>query len=271
MLLPGIAGLSLIITVLLYAIGFSSYVWLSPFLFVGCFVCLLLCWALPCVVYALFVDLDKVCTKDSRFFRFYANCIASSIRQIFRVKVHVTGMERLPKEKFLLVGNHRSFMDPILEMELFRRSRIGFVAKQELFKIPVVRKIMHKCFCLSLDRSNPRDGIRAIIQAAEIIKSQTASIGIYPEGTRSKGDEFLPFKAGAFKIAQKAKCPIVVTVIQNSEQAAKSVFFKRKTVFVDVIGVISAAEVAECKTTQLSDRARKMMEAALSAKGRGTL
>ncbi|MDE6209237.1 MAG: 1-acyl-sn-glycerol-3-phosphate acyltransferase [Lachnospiraceae bacterium] len=125
------------------------------------------------MVYALFIDLEKSFNRHSYVFRFYANCIVASIRQIFRVKVCVSGTKKLPRGKFLLVGNHRSAMDPILEMGVSRDYRIGFVAKQELFKIPVVCKIMYKCFCLSLDRSNPRDGIRAITQAEKIIQSQS--------------------------------------------------------------------------------------------------
>lgn len=154
---------------------------------------MLLCWALPCVVYALFIDLEKPFNGHSYVFRFYENCIVASIRQNFRGKVCVSGTEKLPRGKFLLVGNHRSAMNPILEMGVSRDYRIGFVAKQELFKIPVVCKIMYKCFCLSLDRSNPRDGIRAITQAEKIIQSQSPSIGIYPEGTCNIKDKLLPF------------------------------------------------------------------------------
>lgn len=264
MLLSGIAVGSCVITILFYVVGLLHSIVIAPLIFIMSFVALLLCWALPCVVCALFIDLEKPCNRHSAFFRFYANCIVASIRQIFRVKVCVSGTEKLPREKFLLVGNHRSAMDAILKMGVFRDYRIGFVAKQELFKIPIVCKIMHKCFCLSLDRSNPRDGIRAITQAAKIIQSQSASIGIYPEGTCNTKDKLLPFKAGAFKIAQKAGCPIVVVTIRNSELAKKRMPFKKTSVFIDVIGVISADEVAKSKTTQqLSDRVQQMIENAL--------
>lgn len=266
MLLWGITVISFAIAALLYTFGLHHSVLMALLIFFVCFLCLLLCWALPCAVCALFVDLDKPCTKCSRFFRFYADCIIASVRQIFRVKVCVSGMELLPQEKFLLVGNHRSSMDPILEMGVFRSFHIGFVAKQELFKIPVLRKIMHKCFCLSLDRDNPRDGVKAIAQAAEIIHSQTASIGVYPEGTRGDGEGLLPFKAGAFKIAQKAVCPVVVVVIRGSEKAVKRAPLRRTKVYMEVIGVINAEEVSKYKTTtQLSDRVRRLMESALAA------
>lgn len=227
--------------------------------------CLFLCWALPSVIGSVFADLDKPCEKHSRFFRFYANGIISSIKQLFRISVCVSGMELLPKEKFLLAGNHRSALDPLLEMSFFREYRIGFVAKQELYKIPVICKIMHKCFCLPLNRSKPHEGIKMINQAARIIQSQTASIGIYPEGTRSESDTLLPFRSGAFKIAQRANCPVVVVVIRNSEKAARRTPFRRTKVYIDVVGIVSADEVSRCTATQLSDTVRQMMESALAA------
>lgn len=264
-MISAIAAAACILTVLLYITGLCGAAVMLPLVFLGIFACLFLCWALPCVIGCVFVDLDKPCTKHSRFFRFYADGIISSIKQLLRISVCVSGMERLPKEKFLLAGNHRSVLDPLLEMSVFREYRIGFVAKQELYKIPVICKIMHKCFCLPLNRSKPREAIKTITQAARTIQSQTASIGVYPEGTRSESDILLPFRSGAFKIAQRADCPVVVVIIRNSEKAAKRAPFRRTTVYIDVVGIISSDEVSRCKASQLGDTVRQMMESALAA------
>lgn len=161
-----------------------------------------------------------------------------------------------------MVGNHRSEMDPILEMGALRRYHIGFVAKEELYKTPVLREIMHKCFCLPLNRASARDAANTICRAAEYIKTQKAVMGVYPEGTTSQN--LLPFKNGAFKIAKKAKCPIVVTVIRNSEQVLKNAPFRRTHVYLDFIGTLSAEEVEACKTEQLSEKVRDMMEGFLA-------
>lgn len=267
MILFGLTAISCIITVLLYTLGLIQNAFLAPLLFIAFLAAALLCFLLPCIICSLFVDLNKPCAKPSKFFRFYANSIIRLITQIFRIKVCVRGAERLPREKFLMVGNHRSQMDPILELGVFRDYNIGLVAKQELFKAPIVNKIIHKCFCLPLDRNSARNGRTTIVRAAEIIRSQSASIGIYPEGTCNIKSELLPFKTGAFKIAQKAECPIVIVVIRNSEMIAKRAPFKSTDVFVDVIGVIGAHEVSESKTTQLSDCVRDMMESALAEQG----
>lgn len=259
-----IASVSCIITILIYITGLIHCFLAAPLIFAACFAALTALCLLPCMICSLFVDLNKPCIKRSGFFRFYANRIIDFITVILRIKVSVSGTELLPHEKFLLVGNHRSQIDPILEMGVFRGYNIGFVSKQELFKAPIVGKIIHKCFCLPLDRGSPRNGRSTIARAAEIIGSQSASIGIYPEGTCRAKPEMLPFKTGAFKIAQKAECPIAVVVIRDSELVSKRAPFRKTTVFVDVIGVIGAKEVSESKTAELSERVRDMMELALS-------
>lgn len=218
----------------------------------GVIAVLFLCWAVPCVATACLVDLDKPCRKHSPFFRFYANSIIGVILWALRIRLHVTGMELLPKEKFLLVSNHRSALDPIIQMGVLRKYRIGFVAKKELFKIPVIGKIMHKCFCLALDRDNLRAGARMMVQAAGHIQSQTAAIGIYPEGTRGHGNELLPFKNGVFKIAQRAGCPIVIAVIRNSESVTKNAPLRRTDVYLDIVGVLSAEDIGNRILQRLS-------------------
>lgn len=69
---------------------------------------------------------------------------------------------------------------------------------------------------------NTRKAIGTITHAAQMIHSGSAAMGIYPEGARTPGDRLLPFKPGAFKIAQKAGCPIAVAVIRNTKFILKN-------------------------------------------------
>lgn len=87
-------------------------------------VALYLLWALSCFLCTRFVDLEKDCVRHSGVFRFHANRIIDSLCFFLRVKLEVTGTEILPLGKFLLVGNHRSAMDPILEMGVLRNYHI---------------------------------------------------------------------------------------------------------------------------------------------------
>lgn len=129
--------------------------------------------------------------------------------------------------------------------------------------MPIFGKIMHRCSAVSLDRDNIRQAAKAILQAAELIKSDTAAMGIYPEGTRNHGEGLLPFKAGAFKIAKKAECPIVVAVIENSEYVMKNAPFKKTDVYLQILDVLPVEYVMGHTTAQLNEVSYNMMLDAL--------
>lgn len=234
-----------------------------PIIFVVSFIGLIFLFAVVGAIVSLFVDVNKDCKKSELIFKFYAYCIVDAVTHLLRIKLHVSGQSALPSRNFLLVGNHRSAIDPILEMGVLRKYNLGFVAKKELFKIPVIGKIMHKCFCLSLDRENPRSEMQTIISAISLIKSGAASVGIYPEGTRNVGEILLPFKAGAFKIAQKAECPIVVAVIRNSDLVQKNAPFRKTDVYLDFVTVLDVDYIKQHKCGQISDAVKSIIEAEL--------
>ena len=265
MLLKGAAVIGLLLSVLGFVLGIYDVWWGIPIAFIVAMLAVLLLWILCCFVYTRFISFKKQVIKHSKINRFFANCVIDTVRQFYRIKIHVSGMDILPEEKFLLVCNHRSNMDPILTMGVLKKWNIGFVAKKELYKLPVISRLMHKCFCLCLDRENVKEGAKVILRAGEIVGEGLASIGIYPEGTRSKEEEMLPFMHGAFKIAKKAESPIVVSVIRNTELAAKNFPWKKTDVYLEFIGVISADVVKEHNTVELSNMAREMMEARLKS------
>ena len=78
---------------------------------------------------------------------------------------------------------------------------------------------MRYLYCLFLNRSDAREGLKTILTAIEYVK-KGISICIFPEGTRNDGEELsmLPFKEGSFKIATKTGCPIVPVSINNSAE-----------------------------------------------------
>lgn len=138
------------------------------------------------------------------------------ILKITGVKTIVIGEENIPDEAVLFVGNHRSYFDILLTYSRCPRLT-GYVAKKEMEHIPSLNIWMRNLYCLFLDRSNPKEGLKTILTAIEYIK-QGISICIFPEGTRNKGEEgsLLPFKEGAFKIASKTGCAIVPISMNNT-------------------------------------------------------
>ena len=138
---------------------------------------------------------------------------------LFISGVHTTviGLENIPKdEPVLFIGNHNGFFDIIISSVLMKRPT-GFVAKKEMWKVPILRRWMQNIYCLFLDRENMKEGLKTILKGIDYIKDGK-SIVIFPEGTRNKTDEdLLPFKAGSFKFAEKTGCKII-PMTQNNTQ-----------------------------------------------------
>ena len=226
--------------------------------FVGALLGLLLLHVLVLAAASLFVDKKN---PNPRFFPFYRKLIILSVGPLLqagRVRVDLIGAEKLPEGGFLLVGNHRSDFDPITAMYALRKRGLTFVTKKENGDIPVGGRIIIGSGCLSLDRSDDKQGLLVIRQAVRRIRAGDA-IGIYPEGTRSKTGELLPFRMGCFKAAQWAKCPLVVLKVENSELVEKN-FLRRKTnVRLTVKAVLPYDEIADMSTVQIGEKVRNIL------------
>jgi len=134
------------------------------------------------------------------------------------VQVTVIGEENIPDEPVLFIGNHRSYFDILLTYSRCRRLT-GYIAKKEMLRYPLLRDWMNRLYCLFLDRSTPKEGLKTILTAIDYIK-RGISICIFPEGTRNSGEELslLPFHSGSFKIAEKAGCPIIPLSMNNTAE-----------------------------------------------------
>ena len=209
---------------------------------------------------ALLVLPNKSYEKNSAFYRFLLNSATTATIKLLRIRVHISGMEKIPKdEKVLFVSNHRSNFDPLITWNALRQWKIAFVSKPENFKVPFFGRIIRKCCFLPIDRENPRKAIVTINKAAKLLKAQEVSVGIYPEGTRSKTCQLLPFHNGVFKIAQKAESPIVVLCITGTQKISKRTPFQHTDVYLDVLDVFPAQGVKETKTEMIGTVVRHLI------------
>ncbi len=140
----------------------------------------------------------------------------SQVLFICGVKRVVKGMENIPDCSALYVGNHRSYFD-ILTTHVTVNRPLGFVAKSEMTNIPFLSTWMHNIGCLFLDRHDNKKALKTILEGVKMLKEDYVSLEIYPEGTRGHSEEMAPFKKGSFKMAEKAKVPIVPVAIINSD------------------------------------------------------
>jgi len=142
-----------------------------------------------------------------RFVSFLVKCVT---HLLFRIKVH--GKENFPAEGAVIVAiNHKSFWDaPLVAAELPRE--LAFMAKKELFKVPVVGAIIKWAGAFPVSRGTGDLG--AIKAALSALKAGKA-MAIFPEGTRVKGDQAHSAKAGVALIAEKTGAPIVPVAIRG--------------------------------------------------------
>ena len=112
---------------------------------------------------------------------------------------------------------------------------------------------------MAIDRESPRRAIGTINKAAELLKKQEVSIGVYPEGTRAKDGVMLPFHNGVLRIAQKAESPIVVLCITGTEKISKRTPFQHTDVYLDILDVLPTQGVKETKTEMIGTAVRHLI------------
>lgn len=140
---------------------------------------------------------------------------ARTILAVARVKVRVTGLSHIdPDRSYIYMANHQSNFDiPVLLGHL--KVQFRWLAKAELFDIPIFGRGMRGCGYISIDRSDRRSALESIRQAAATIRNG-ASVLIFPEGTRSPDGHIQTFKKGGFFLARKAGVPIVPVIIRGT-------------------------------------------------------
>ena len=229
-----------------------------PLYFLGTFLGLLLLHALVLAAASLFVNKKD---PNPKRFAFYRKLLVTSIGpllQLGAVQVKLVGEEKLPEGGFLLVGNHRSDFDPITAMYALRGRGVTFVTKKENLDIPVGGRLIAGAGCISLDRADDRQGLVVIRQVVRRIQAGEA-MGIYPEGTRSKTGELLPFRVGCFNAAQWAKCPLVVLRTRGTENIGKNFFLRRTPVTLTVAAVFPYEQIRDLDTTEIGELVRSIL------------
>ncbi|MDO5330134.1 MAG: lysophospholipid acyltransferase family protein [Bacillota bacterium] len=130
----------------------------------------------------------------------------------FRLEFEVNGLEKLNgvEGPVLIVSNHLSLMDSLTLIALSKKP-ISFVSKKENEKMPMLGKVMKALDSCFLDRGNLRQNGEVLAQVEKRLEEGVCSYVIFPEGTRQKNvrDNLLPMHPGSFKIAGKAKVPLI--------------------------------------------------------------
>jgi 1-acyl-sn-glycerol-3-phosphate acyltransferase len=176
---------------------------------------MLIFWGIALPFAALFLIPWTLLSGDIR--ALYHICMWGALKgvRLAGVRVRTIGLEKIdPAGTYIFMSNHASNIDPPLMLPLIPR-RTSVMAKQELFRYPLLGTIMKVGALVPVDRGNREAGIAAV-QAASKVVAQGINMTIYVEGHRSFDGKLLPFKKGPFYMAMECNVPVVPVTIAGS-------------------------------------------------------
>lgn len=183
----------------------------------------------------------------------YLRRIVQTVNVSGRVDVKGYGMEHLPREEgFILFPNHQGLFDMLALIDTCPRP-LGAVIKKEASKWILVKQVVESLDGIPMDRSDIRSSMEVIKKMAEEVKNGRNFV-IFPEGTRSReGNKILDFKAGTFKSAMLAKCPIVPVALIDSYRPFDISSIKKETVQIHYLEPIYPEQYMGLKTKEIAD------------------
>jgi len=163
----------------------------------------------------------------------------------------VEGLELIPEETVLFVCNHEGNFD-IPSLIAYIPKPFAFMSKVEVKKLPIIKDWMEAMNCVFIDRTNRKSSMRSITDMVSTLKAGHSMI-IFPEGTRSKGNEVQEFKSGFVRIAKEAKIQIVPIAIAGTSDIMENNQNKIKPahVFITVLPTISIDTIQELSSKEL--------------------
>jgi 1-acyl-sn-glycerol-3-phosphate acyltransferase len=205
-------------------------------------------------------------SKTGNFPHKIAQAWARQLLYVAGLRVTVEGVEHLePDRSYIFMANHQSNFDiPVLLGRLPAQFR--WLAKVELFKIPVFGAAMKGCGYISIDRSDRRRAFASLTQAAETIRSGTA-VMIFPEGTRSTDGKLKDFKKGGFVLSVDAGVPIVPILLKGTFEIMPkgALVIRRRPVTMTICPPIETADYTRKTKDQLIEKVRTTMMSQLEA------
>ena len=167
------------------------------------------------------------------------------------IRYRVRGREHLPRGRAVVFcSNHESNVDPPVLFEALHR-RLHVLFKAELKKLPILGKVMVAGGFVPIERERKEASMASIDMAADSIRAGNSFL-IFPEGTRSRTSELLPFKKGGFIMAIKARAPIVPVAVSGGRESMQKGSWLVRPVMVDV----RIGEPVETTGFTLDDRDR---------------
>jgi 1-acyl-sn-glycerol-3-phosphate acyltransferase len=216
-------------------------------------VCITLGFGVIAITGAFFSKTGNLPHKVAQFW-------ARQLLYVGGIRVTVKGMQNLePGRSYIFMANHQSNFDiPVLLGRLPAQFR--WLAKVELFKIPVFGPAMRGCGYISIDRSDRKRAFASLARAAETIRAGT-SVMIFPEGTRSLDGRIKGFKKGGFVLSVDAGVPIVPILLRGTFEIMPKgrLMIRRRPVTMTICPPIETADYTRKTKNQLIEKVRTTM------------
>lgn len=216
-----------------------TLLWRVPLAFLVGFLALYVALWLVLILFSLTISRKKTYAKPNPAYTLAINIGYAMICGTARIRLKVTGGEKIPQGRFLLVCNHLSRFDNMLICMVLGMNPIAFISKPENFKFPAAGRYMIGCCYIPVERGSAGRGRVAVERAEELIRSDISSVGVFPEGRRGSGESLQKFKAGCLKIAVNTGCPIVVCAVNNTQNVHRRFPWRSTKVTLDVLDVLS--------------------------------
>lgn len=205
-------------------------------------------------VVTLFAKKDAGRRLRGRWMRRFGR-FTSGLTPLWRFSVEGEGPANIGQSAYVVVSNHQSSSDPFLISWLPWDMR--WVAKEELFKLPLIGQLMHLSGDIPLRRGE-RASVQEMFKECHATLKAGVSVMLFPEGTRSRDGELQAFKDGAFDLAIKAGVPVLPLVVEGTHTCRPkgSLWFGDAHAVVKVLAPVPTAGMTEADIPRLRELVR---------------
>lgn len=235
----------------MYLIIISLLVWIFVFI-IGA-----LMFPIAMIIWVITFPFDKRLKLLHLFSSFWGS-IYIWINPLWKTTFY--GREKInPETTYIMVCNHQSLLDILVLYGLFAHYK--WVAKAELFNVPVLGWNMHLNRYIKVSRSKKRSHIYMMKKCEKTLENGS-SIMIFPEGTRSIDGAIQSFKDGAFKLAKLSKVdilPIILNGTANSLPKSGFIMKNSQNIRIQILDPIPYSSFAELNTKEVAEKVREYM------------